>query len=293
MSRNNQQTMITALAMLAPLAHYAGIGYMAVLLAAGAMIPLTILAGDGLKYITKKEAVLEFLWIGIILGTVMPEAGRNWPGSKSEIAVPVTLLALAVISGRREKSQRVCTALYWIALVPVIMIGAVVMGQLEMAWLKPEPREWSLGLIVVLLYPALQGINSRVKGKTGIAIALIALALAVAIQGGLGIKTEDGTMYELGRCIGNGGFEIIISAILTLSWYGFAVVGMESAASFGEKLGISAIHSRIGVGILSGILIITGAKLEGWIAIAGCLVLWILLPIIPRKIKSKKDEKRC
>lgn len=292
MNRDNQKTLCTLLAVMAPLAHNAGAGYMAVLLAAGAMLPLAALAGDGLKRISKPEAALEWIWLGVVMGTLMGVSGANWPGSRSEIVVPLTIIALAVITGSEEKSVRACCTLFWIMIVPVILILAVMTSKTDPDWLKPEPGTWTGGLIAALLLPALEGTGRADDGKRALSVAVMAGFLAVIMQGGLGTEqasVADSPLYELGRCVGNGGFEIIVSVVLTLSWYGFAALGMRSAERFGAQIGLLGIQSRAGAGIIAALMVLAERQIEEWIIIGGSLILWVLIPILhPKKINRKK-----
>ena len=283
MNRNKMQTRCTLLAVAAPLAHFAGAGYMAVFLAAGAMLPLTMLAGDGLKRITKPEAALELLWIGLVLGSVMGTAGGNWPGNQSEIVVPLAVLALAWISGKGEKSMRSCSALFWIAAVPVVPVMAALAGTVELDLLGPEPANWTGGLIAALLFPALNGTEKGVSVGTAAASGITAVIIAAIVQGGLGITTAKNAaspLYELGRCVGNGGFEIIVSVVLTLGWYGFASMGMRAAEAFGKILGLSEAQSRTAAGLTAGLIMVSNRIINDRILISGCLILWVLVPLL-------------
>ena len=283
MNWSKMQLRSTLFAVAAPLAHFTGLGYMSVLLAAGAMLPLTVLAGDGLKRITKPEAVLELLWVGLIMGTLLRVSGTNWPGEKTDLVVPTAILLLAVISGDTKKSVRSCSTLFWIAAIPAVLAVIALAGKVEPDLLTPEPAKWTGVLIAALLYPSLNGVNKGVKIKTAILTAVVAGILATIVQGGLGRAVSEKNvtpLYELGRCVGNGGFEIIVSVVLTLGWYGFASMGMRSAEAFGNMIGLSGIQSRIGAAILAGTVILFHIIIEDWILISGCLILWILIPIL-------------
>ena len=296
MSGNKRNTLCMILAMTAPLAHYTGLGYMTVLLAAGAMIPLSILAGDGMNRIPKPIAALELIWLGMIMGSLLRVSGENWPGEKSEVVVPLTLLLLGVVTGNREKAERTCSTLFWILLIPALWILAVLAGKTEIEWLTPRSVAWKGNLIAVLLYPVIIMSGNGVQIKAGTIIALMAGVLAALIQGGIGLNqamVEESPVYELGRCIGKGGFEIIISAVLTLSWYGFVSMGMSSSEMLGERMGIRSLGSRV---LVSGFAILglySERMAEDRIIISGVLLLWILVPILNQKNKLKKDEKRC
>lgn len=284
------------LAMAAPLAHYTGQGYMAVLLAAGAMIPLTILAGDGMNWVSRPVAGLELIWLGLAMGSLIRVAGVNWPGEKSEIVVPLTLLALGVVTGNRERGSRTCSTLLWIGLIPALWVLLVLVGQSKPDWLVPEPGIWNGALIAVLLYPVIITSEKGMGVKKGAIVALMAVILAVVIQGGLGVDqatSEESPLYEFGRCVGKGGFEIIISVILTVSWYGFVCMGMGAAERLGEKIELSAMGSRITTAVFGILGMNSGGVREDRIMIYGVILMWILVPILGQKNKTKKSKKRC
>ena len=288
--------MCTVLAMVAPLGHYSGIGYMSVLLAAGAMLPLTVLTGDGLNRISKVEAGAELVWVGLALGSVIRVAGANWPGNSSELAVSLVILALGVLTGNREKSVNVCCTLFWVMLIPLIVIGGFLIAQVEPDWLSPEPGRWSAELIAVLLFPSIVGIGAGKRGKACITVGLLAGTTAALVQGGLEIGIAEkvkSPLYELGRCVGNGGFEILVSVVLTLSWYGFASMGMNAAESFGKKLKLTERQSRTAAALIAAGAVAVPVKIKDWVLISGCLIMWILVPMLHPEIKMKKDEKRC
>lgn len=231
MNRNDRQTVCTLLALSAPLAHYGGRGYMAVILAAIAILPLTVLAGDGLKRISKAEAVAELVWTGVVLGSLIGVSGANWPGNRSEIVVPLGILPLALISGRGERSEQTCATLFRIVMIPGILVLVKLIGTAELKWMAPEPGNWTPGLVVSLLYPALNGAVGGTKVRTAWYTALLAGLLALMIQSGIGMipaENMDSPLYELGRCVGTGGFEIIVSVLLTFGWYGFASIDRKS-----------------------------------------------------------------
>lgn len=287
MFQNNRQLLCTLLAVSAPLAHYSGVGYMAVLLAAGAMLPLTVLAGDGLRRVSGPEAALELLWLGVAMGSLIGVSGANWPGEKADVVVPVILLILTAVTGNRERSLRSCSTLFWIIAVPGALVLTAMTGKLEPEWMKPEPGDWTGGLIAALLYPSLNGTDKETDGKQSVMIGLTAVALATLIQGGLGIaagKMRRSPLYELGRCIGNGGFEIIVSVVLTISWYGFASMGMRAAESLGKRLRLTGTESRILVSFVAAVTVVSGGLKQEWLLITGCLTAWILIPILhPKK----------
>ena len=292
---NKRTVLCTVLAVMAPITHFGGTGYMGALLTAVGVIPLVLLAGDGLKRISRVEAVVELIWLGLVLGSLLPLAGENWTGEKTNIAVPLALLLLTTLEGGKERGERACTVLFWIVLIPMILIGGILSQKIEPKWMSPKVRIWKNGMIVALLMPALNETNLPGRIKSTMITAGIAIAGAALVQGGLGkgIETEiESPLYELGRCVGTGGFEILISVVLTISWFGFASYVMRVSEAMGMKLGMERKQTRMGIVILSSLMIVLGVRLEEWIMTAGCMILWILIPILHSK-KLKKDEKRC
>ena len=260
------------------------------------MLPLTLWAGDGLKRITKAEAVLELLWLSVVVGVMMRPSGANWPGERSEWVVPLTILALAALTGDESRSARACSTLFRIAVVPGMLVLGVLVGRIEPEWMNPEWNAWSGGLAVALLYPALNGIRTRTSLQTTAATGILAVLVSVIIQGNLSMQTAGkmiSPLYEAGRCVGNGGFEIVAAMVLTLGWYGFATVGMQAAESFGTQLKIKGKYSKTGMLLLSSLTLVSGKEMTEWVLVSGCLIMWILVPILHSKNNLKKDEKRC
>ena len=298
MSRNKiaprQVKLWLILASTAALAHYGGGGYMAAALAAGAILPLNLLFDDGFHRMGKFASFLEWGWMVLILARFLPASGAYWPGQGSGLAVPMTLLVLAAFAGGKEKSARTGSTLFWLAGLMLLAIALAAVGQIEPRWMAPVPGEWSAGLIVTLLLPALSSaLLPEEEGKSGTVLwtGVIAVAAAAILQGTLGTTVAMNTaapLYELGRGLGKGGFEILVSVAATLGWYGLASFLFEAAAAFAEQWGTEARTGRILTLAVSAALIALGVTIEGRIATGGSLVMWILLPMLhPKKIKKR------
>lgn len=303
MSRNEitprQLKLWLILAATAALLHAGGGGYLATALAAGAILPLCLLFGDGFCRMGKFASFLEWIWAVLILARLLPASGAYWPGQGAELVVPLVLLTMAALTGGKERSARVGSSLFWLAGLMMAAVGLAAVGNLETKWMAPEPGEWSAGLIVTLLLPALtSALLPEGEGKTGTVlwVGVIAVAAAAILQGTLSVSVAlaaEAPLYELGRGLGNGGFEILVSVAATLGWYGFASFLFEVAAVFAEQWGTETRTGRILTWTAASALIAFGVTPDGRIATGGSLAMWILLPMLHPKNKLKKDEKRC
>lgn len=277
------------LAGFAGLAHFASGGYMAAALAAGAILPLSLILGGGFGRIGRVLSFLEWSWMVVILSQLLPASGAYWPGEKAELVVPLVLLAMAALSGGTERTARVCNTLFWITGVVAagILLGSA--GKLETQWLKPEPGNWDSGLIVTLLIPGITGaLVPEEKGKAGAVLCygILAIVLAAVLQGMLSIpvaQASDGAMYELGRGIGQGGFEVLVSAGMTFGWYGLAALLFRTAAEFGEKWGIGDRVARCLGFVCTGTLLLLGLKVDEVVMVGVTLGMWILAPMLHMK----------
>lgn len=287
---------ITA-AVSAPLAHYSGAGWFAVLLAAGAMLPLTLLSSEGWRSLSKVEAALEFAWIIMVLAALIPGSGAYWSGAQTQWVVPLTMLALAALSGSGERAARVGATLFWILILmylPLIFAGVV---RMKFEYLTPIAGEWTAGLLLTLLIPGLAGVwkeDGHGACLWTLGIGVLAAALAVMSQGilsGAVAMTEEAPFFELSRNLGR--FEPLVAAALTFGWYQFASFLMNAAAMLGTKFGLNEKWGRRIVFGGAAFLVLYGVQMDGIILTILGLSFWVLVPMLHTKKLSKKSEKRC
>lgn len=285
------------LAVSAPLMEYAVGGFMVTALAAGAMLPLSLLVTDGFERMGKLVSFVEWIWAGVVLTNLLPASGHYWPAKGSELAVPLILLALAAFSGETERLGRACSSLCWLAGGVFAVVALSALGKLEPAWMEPVRGTWSPELMVTMLLPALgPAVCPQSKGKTGVVLAVAALAVGISalIQGCLGVgvgRNVAAPMYEVGRTLGSA-YELLVSVGVSFGWYAAACLLLSCAGAFGENWGLTARTGRYGAAVLASILILLNLKIKGTILVGGCLLGWILLPLLSRENKSKKEEKR-
>ena len=285
------------LAMVGPLAHEAGVGYMAITLAAAAILPLNLLQRDGFSGMGKAMAWIQWIWVAVFLADTLPGAGLYWPGERSETVVPLALLALAGLPRGKKQSAGVACVLFWATSLMLAGLAALSVGAIEPDWLAPMLGPWDGGLTAVLLLPGIVSAAEPIrKGRNPLVmgIGILALTLAVLLQGTLGLPVAarvSAPLFELGRSVENGGMELLAAVSMTLSWYGFSSLVTETGVSFGLKCGIQEKKGRIITVIFAGILVIFGLKIPAAALSAGCLLLWIFVPLLRCKNNFKKIEK--
>ncbi|MBR2047042.1 MAG: hypothetical protein IJ960_00430 [Oscillospiraceae bacterium] len=273
--KQNTNLWITA-ACAAPLAHWAGIGWLATALAAAAAVPLCWLPGS-VEHQGKPLGIAQWLWTAAVLGSLVPAAGNYWTGGGK--AVGLILLTLAALAGRTAQRERSGNTLFWL-LAPVGgLILLLAAGKLEWIWLEPQAGKWPGELLCILLVPALTG--KEKKGTQGILAGLTAIGAAILIQGTLGHQTAaaaSAPLYETGKALGPGG-EILVSVGMTLSWYALASLLFGKAMEFLREAGIPSGWAAAVTWAMSGAMVLLELKIPGTVLAAGSLILWVILPL--------------
>ena len=230
-SKQSQIWLLAALA--APIAHYSGCGWLTVLITAALVLPLAILEKDW--SFPKPVAFVQILWLGIVAGSLLPGAATCWPSDNS-VAVPLTLLTLAALTGA-AKAPGIGTVLAFamgLLALPVALSGA---AHLKPEWLAPTPFAWNPMLVLVLLLTSLPVAG---KGKGIWYTGVLALAIAVLEQGVLSpyvAASLPDPEYQTARALGY--LEPVASAALTMGWFAVASLLFASAADIAKKSGIS------------------------------------------------------
>lgn len=281
-------------AIIAPLAHFTGAGYMAVALAAGAILPLGLLAGGGFQQMGKSLSLLEWLWMMAVLAHLLPWAGDYWPSNASSLAVSLTLLGLAAVAGGPERSARICCCLFWVSGLMFAGILLASVKEVEFQWLTPEPGEWSGELIVTLLLPALCALFDRRESgdvSASVVVGVLAVGLGAVLQGTLSAAValkESAPFFELGRSIGSIGFEPVVAVTMTLGWYCLCSLLFQTSVGFAKKRGIAEGKARIVTLLVTGALLLAGLEINGRALTGISLVLWVLVPMLHPKNKIEK-----
>lgn len=229
---NTKQSHLWLLAALAaPVAHFSGCGWLTALTTAAAVLPLALLRRNW--SFPKPLALIQILWLGIVAGSLLPAAAACWP-SGSAVAVPLTLLTLAALTGAARASRIGAVLAFAMALLalPVALYGA---ANLEAKWLSPTPLTWEPMLALVFLLSALPGGGAE-QGRGILSVGVLTAALSVLVQGvlspGVAASLPD-PEYQTARTLGY--LEPVAAAALTLGWYSMASWLFASAAEIAKN----------------------------------------------------------
>ncbi len=284
--------------MMAPLAHATGAGWFSIALAAGVFLPLTLLPGS-FESINTPLAWLE--WISVILAGCMllPASGNYWPGTASEIVVPITLLVLVGLTENVRRCANVAGVLCWI--IGGLFLFIVYMGiqGIHVEWLKPNPIPWEPTLILTMLMPRLSILwkkEEKTTGSTGW-LGAVGIALAILVQGNLSAAVasqENAPFYLMARSLRMGSLsrlEPVVSLALTLSWFCFAMYITMSGKKMLEIAGVKEKWALWGtVGTMCTALLIGLADKRYFVQIP-VTILWVVIPFFYAKKEMKKFEK--
>lgn len=285
-----------AVSMSAPLAHFSGGSWLTLLLLGVVCWGATALTPESWDGIQNRRilCLVELIWFVMLLGQMMSMSAAYWPGRKSEIVVPLVLLALAAYSCGKHPC-RVAGVLFWILMImyiPVLVAGA---KDVELAWLIPESMELDLQVIPVLLLPCaakVLGVGKKSGGwYPGILLFEVSLWLITAGVLSPGVAAEMETPFrELSRSLTIGAasrFESLISVAITLGWFSFACILLQSARTLLMWLGVKGKYAPWLAAVVAFGVQMTGIELSGvWTAII-TVIAWILMPML----SNKKDQK--
>lgn len=286
-------------AMFAPLAHFSGGSWLAVLIAgvicccALALIPHY----EGAVVNSRALCLIEYVWALLLLGQFAPLSAQYWPGRGSGFVIPAVLLILAAYADSRRPS-RVAGVIFWvlvILLIPIIVAGG---KDVDPRWLIPEDMALSPLLIPVLLLPfAARFLPTRHREGYGWYpwVILLALILSLMTNGVLSHRTATAVQTpfrELSRSLTLGAasrFESLVSALITIGWFGLYSLLLRIANVLGYRAGITLKENSY-VNAAVAIAISYIVRIPGSIVFAVTLLLWIVLPFAHGKIISKKPE---
>ena len=282
-------------AVFAPLAHFSGVGCLAMGVTAAALLPLTAVAMDGWEGLGKKLAFLEMVGTVLVLAALIPASGVYWPASRNETAVPIVILILAALSGRAERCARAGSVIGMVSillLTPLVLSAA---GQIRFARLADSTAQISLPLIPVMLLPSLAGlwtVSERKRIGYLCAVGGAALLFAVITQGILGLTVASSVpdaFYQAARCLGR--FEPVTASAVTLGWYALATFLVRTVCRFGARCGIPEKWGiLLAVGVPTVFILFRVHQNDAFLTVL-TLFLWVFAPFLNAIKKLKKIEK--
>ena len=290
-NQSKQHTLWLLAAVSAPLAHFSGCGWFSALVAAAAALPL-ILVPKHWEGMPKALALVQLLWLGAVAGLLLKNSAAYWP-SDNDLAVPLVLLALAAATGEKSAPRIGAVLAFCAALLaaPVAVAGA---AHLEPDWLKTTQTSWPAALSLVLLFPALPAAGEGKKGRQSIWIALLAVWLALLVQGTISAQVAAGVadpFYQTARTLGY--LEPVVAAGMTLGWYAMTSFVLDSGKQIAKSSGIGGRMAFVCLPGTAAAMVLIQWEPRAWLCAVFSAFLWVFLPFLNRKINLKKDEKRC
>lgn len=283
--RTKQHTLWLLATLAAPIAHYAGSGWLMSGLAALAVLPLTRIpkSWEGL---TRGMAFAQILWLGLVAGLLLPGSAACWP-SEQDRAVPLTLLTLAVLTKPNRTARVGAVLAFCMALlaIPLAFSGA---SGVELRWLAPELMPWPVGLTLVLLLPNLPSAGEGEGSRGILRITFLTLALSALIQGSISLRVASASgspIYETARTLGH--LEPVTAAALTLGWYSLASLFLDSAARIAREGDIRMEVAYVLVWCTAAVFVLFGLQPNAWFITVLSLFWWVITPFFQ---KMKKLE---
>ena len=290
MTNNPKQNTLWLLAAIsAPAAHFCGCGWLGAACAALAVLPLTCLPArwEGMSGFL---AYAEMVWMGAVAGLLLRHSDAYWP-SDNDLVVPLTLLALAAVTGTKAAPRVGAVLAFCMALlaVPVAVAGA---AKVEAAWLMPTVADWPLGLTTAFLFPALPAMGQERKRRRALYASIVAVALAVLVQGtlsaGVAAALPD-PFYQTARTLGH--LEPVAAMGMTLGWYAMANCLLQSAAAIAERNGTRRKSARVLALGTAAVFVLLPWQPNPWLAPAVSLLLWVIVPFMRKISNFEKSEK--
>lgn len=289
----------SAAAAAAVLANASGAGWLACGILAGILLPLGAWGQDGWGKMGKAMALVQVLWMTVMLGLLLPDAAGYWPSPNAYI-VPLSLLLLAMLPAQSKQNARTGAVLLvsmLVLFVPVALSGA---AAVEIRYLNPQWNYWSMALVPAMLLPALGGCLERQSGgsrrRVLLGIGIFAVAAGIVTQGILGeslCRQEVVPFHTAAQTMRLGGlsrFEAIVSMGMTLGYYAVGSYLISCVKAMARTAGIPEKASVWMAGAGAALVGVMPSP-DPWIAAVGCGILWGVVPILYGKKKSKKGEK--
>lgn len=277
-----QHTLWLLAALAAPLAHFSGSGWLLTALAALAVLPLTVIPKAWNK-LGKFLAIAEIVWLGVVAGNLLPNSAAYWP-SDNDLVVPLTILALAAVTGETGAPRIGALLAFCMALlaVPAAVSGA---AKLEPDWLQPVvgPLPWALTTVLLLPNLPAPGAQKRAVIYTG----ALAVGLSVLVQGIISAEVAASVtdpFYQTARTLGH--MEPVIAAAVTLGWYAFAVCLLHSARILAKESGMRVKWAPVLVSGTGVVCLLLKVQLQYPIMALLGTFFWVLIPFCAKIKKS-------
>ena len=273
-----QKTLWLLAALAAPVAHFSGCGWLTAGLTALAVLPLALLpkCWEGFS---KPMALLQILWIGIVAGSLLPGSAVYWP-SDNDLAVPLTILALAAWTGAAAAPRIGAVLAFCMALLAIPM-GISGAAHLKWEWLAGAWAPFPAGLAAALLMASLPVVGGGRKEGRLLGVGLLTVLAAALVQSVISpqvaMRLED-AFYQTSRTLGY--LEPVAAVGMTLGWYAMTDLLLQSAVKIGKNSGLHALTASVLPVGTAAACILFRVQLHGLFYPVLSLFFWVLIPFL-------------
>ncbi len=290
----------------APIAHHAGQSSWLATLIAGLLCSIAcaivVAVADRRSCRGGWYSAVQTLWIALVTGLLARWSVSSWPTAAGFPVVGLTLLVLAAFAAwdGATRASHCCSALFWLLALLYAVILVAGTQNLKLQYMMPTAQPFSLMQVVVFLLPALAGFlpcSKRLKVLPLAGVVIFATVLTLWTVGTLSMPVTtqlEEPFYQFSRSLSFSGvserFESILSVAMTMGYFALfafllsAVYHLTERAVPGKGRG-----GVIVAAVLAATIMVFIEKMEEWVLVVGCVVLWILLPLVVGK-KIENDE---
>ena len=279
----------------------AGVGWLAAI-AVGVVCHCAVWAAIkwGKRVDKHLPCLLEYLYIVILLCSLLPWSAKCWPGDNDPV-VPLILLALAAWSTQKgaQAAARVGCVLFWVVLGIYLTVLALGTGEVRPAWLKPAAATMPWPAAVLLLVPA--GAARWLRNGEGwqrklwipsAFLILGAVVVAGVLSTGLAGRIED-PMYMAVQSLAIPGvmqrFEALVSAGMTVGWFALLTLLLSMAAAALEVLKPAWGRRSVWVtAAIAGMGLLCKMHITWHVAVILATVFWVAIPILTQGLDRQK-----
>lgn len=248
-------------------------------------------------------SIIEYIWLICVLGSIAAWTAESWSSGDVYPWVPLILLALGCVSALRsmENAARAGSVLFWLVLLVYAVVIAAGLGTAERIELSYQAGGVDERLIVTLLIPSLavfckkRGAGITAYGLAG--VLGVAVLLSLLITSSLSLPVAVNTVMPLHKWVQGLSlagtvqrFEAIVSMALNMGWFALLgyLVSVEGNIASMARDGVyskGCVTSAVG----AGILVAAKKGIEPVMLVLGCLILWVIVPMILVLIEKKKN----